>query len=129
MRIRSLGFTFLLVSLSFACGGVDDTEPAPPVGEPAPPSAPPPAATATPDTPPTPPSPTCKPREEEDAREGTPALAPLDVEPCTFKDYDEVGAVLSVVRTFDAGQRVLTETLDRLDEPPRSTDHDQIFGI
>ncbi len=67
-------------------------------------------------------------RSEDEAREGTPALPAVDQKPCTFKDYDVVGAVLSVKRTFDTQQRVLTEAFDRLDEPPRVTVYDEVYA-
>ncbi len=125
-RVLGLGLSCFV----FACGSIASIDPPPSEesGDPPPSSTPgtPPGAT----NPKTPGDPSCKTaRAEDEARDGVPALAPADVKPCVFTDYDGVGPVLKIVRTFDSGLRVLTEATDRLDEPPRQTEHDQVFVI
>ena len=47
---------------------------------------------------------------------------------CSFYETDDLGPVAQGTRTFDGSGRVTSERLVRLDDPPRTTSHDYVYG-
>ena len=101
-----------------------DPVPTPDAIIPDPPAAAPTAPVASPSLPPPLWAACPAPLDETTARDGEPATAPTAQDPCLVTEYDSDGPDAVTARTFDAQLHVLTETFDRVDEPPRRRDLD-----